>query len=376
MFKNWFQIPKWFNKWNSKNPTDVYGPAIVFGVIGAILIGVASLVVFGQPFATDSLQTGPRGTGMSRAEFLSDLSTPDPDIEELFEDEPFIPTGDEPLAKDIYKNVQVLGNLTEDNFTRLMNSITLWVSPEEGCAYCHGDDDVENYDADTHYAKLVSRRMIEMTQSINENWSDHVSANNEVGVTCYTCHRGQPVPSEIWFDIVPVNNAMAGWSANQNRATMISQSTSLPSDALREYLVNAETIAVHDLESRVPGVPGQEVPGIQNAERTFALMNHFSNSLGVNCVFCHNSRAFYDGTEVTPQWNTASLGIAMVQELNNDYVIPIAKLLPEERLGPIHGDAPKVSCKTCHKGYQQPLQGTNVIRDWPELATTETPVYQ
>ena len=35
------------------------------------------------------------------------------------------------------------------------------------------------------------------------------------------------------------------------------------------------------------------------------------------------------------------------------------------------GDAPKAACKTCHKGYQQPLQGTNVIKDWPELAITE-----
>jgi photosynthetic reaction center cytochrome c subunit len=43
--------------------------------------------------------------------------------------------------------------------------------------------------------------------------------------------------------------------------------------------------------------------------------------------------------------------------------------LPENRLGPIYADAPKAACKTCHKGYQQPLQGTNVIKDWPELAT-------
>ena len=36
----------------------------------------------------------------------------------------------------------------------------------------------------------------------------------------------------------------------------------------------------------------------------------------------------------------------------------------------VYADAPKAACKTCHKGYQQPLQGTNVIADWPELATT------
>ncbi len=376
MPRNYFKLPSWFEEWNAKRPTDVYGPGIIVGIVGSVLFVFAAIIILGQPFATDSLQSGPRGTGMSRAEFVSDLATPDPDIEELYEDEPFVPQGDEVLAKDIYENVQVLGDLTEDNFMRLMNAITLWVAPEEGCAYCHAEDDIEEYGNDSLYTKVVSRRMIEMTQNINEFWDGHVSANKEVGVTCFTCHRGNPVPSDIWYNNVPVNQAAAGWSANQNRATRNSQSTSLPSDALQEFFINNETIAVHDLESRVPGVPGRDLPSIQNTERTYSLMNHFANSLGVNCVFCHNSRAFYEGSEVTPQWSTASLGIAMVQELNNDYLLPLEGILPESRLGAIHGDVPKVSCKTCHKGYQQPLQGENVIADWPELQTTETPVYE
>ena len=217
--------------------------------------------------------------------------------------------------------MQVLGDLTEDNFDRLMGAMTEWIAPEEGCAYCHGDGDVETYGEDALYTKVVARRMIQMTQNINENWSGHVNANKEVGVTCFTCHRGQHVPSEIWFNIVPVNEASAGWSANQNRATVLSQSTSLPSDALEKYLLGYETIGVHDYESRVANEPGD--PLIQNAERTYSLMNYFSNSLGRNCVLCHNTRAFYDAEQVTPQWGTASLGIGMVQEMNNDYLVPL-----------------------------------------------------
>jgi photosynthetic reaction center cytochrome c subunit len=218
--------------------------------------------------------------------------------------------------------------------------------------------------------------MIAMTRMLNEEWGGHVNANKEVGVTCYTCHRGQAVPSDIWFRISPVNESAEGWSANQNRVTVQSQFTSLPSDALEKYLLDGESIKVHDLESRVAGVPGKDdYPGIQQAERTYSLMNYVSNSLGVNCVFCHNSRAFYDGAQVTPQWGTEILGIEMVLGLNNDWLVPLEGLLPENRLGPVYADAPKAACKTCHKGYQQPLQGTNVIADWPELATTETPVY-
>jgi photosynthetic reaction center cytochrome c subunit len=367
-------LPKWFDDWNAANPVDVYKPAIILGVIGGAVFVAAMLVTWGQPYATNSMQTGPRGTGMSVPEFVTDLATPDPSIDQLLDDPPLSAEG--PKASEIYQNVQVLGDLNEDNFNRLMNAITRWVAPDQGCAYCHGDVDVEQYGEDTLYTKVVARRMIEMTRNINENWDGHVNANKQVGVTCMTCHRGQNVPGNIWFRTVPVNENARGWSAIQNRATMISQSTSLPSDALETYLVDYGRIAVHDLESRVKGVPGvDDYPGIQQAERTYALMNYFANSLGVNCVFCHNSRAFYDGSEVTPQWGTASLGIAMVQELNNDYLIPLQDVYPPERLGPKHGDAPKLACKTCHQGYQQPLQGTNVIADWPELATTGAPDY-
>lgn len=366
-------LPKWFKTWNDENPTNVYGPAIAIGVVGAAVFAAALIITYGQPKATESLQTGPRGTGMSMTEFSADLATPDPDIALLIEDEPYIPQGDEALAKDVYENVQVLGDLTEDNFNRLMAAMTNWVAPDQGCAYCHGEGDMETYGEDALYTKVVARRMIQMTQNINENWDGHVNANKQVGVTCMTCHRGQNVPSDIWFKITPVNEASAGWAANQNRYTSQSQYTSLPSDALESYLLDYERISVHDLESRVENYPDD--PKIQNTERTYALMNYFSNSLGRNCVTCHNSRAFYDGEQVTPQWGTASLGIAMVQEMNNDYLVPLEAEYPEHRLGPVHGDAPKAACKTCHKGYQQPLQGSNVIQYWPELATTGAPDY-
>lgn len=367
-------FPKWFMEWNSKNPTDIYKPAIFVGVAGGAVFLAALLVSWGQPLPTDSMQTGPRGTGMKVAKFEAELAVPDPTIVEYYTDEPFIPEAGEELAGDIYENVQVLGDLTDANFNRLMNAMTQWVAPEQGCAYCHSGADEGIYADDDLYTKVVARSMIQMTQNINENWDGHVNAVEVVGVNCYSCHRGQNVPSEIWFKIDPVNENTSGWASVQNRTTSQSQFTSLPSDALEKYLLQYEPINVHDLESRVDTQPGD--PTWQDTERTFSLMNYFSNSLGRNCVFCHNSRAFYDGAQVTPQWATASLGIQMVQELNNDYLVPLEGVYPPERLGPLHADAPKAACKTCHKGYQRPLQGMNVITDWPELATSGPPVYE
>ncbi|MEM9393909.1 MAG: photosynthetic reaction center cytochrome PufC [Pseudomonadota bacterium] len=358
-------LPKWFDEWNSKNPTNIYKPAIVIGAVGGAVFVTALLVTWGQPLATDSLQTGPRGTGMSVAKFESDLATPDPTIEVFLQSDtpPVVPVDGAQSAGDAYENVDpLLADLTVENYDRLLAAMRSWTGIPDLL------EDPENYQS------KVALNMIQMTQFINEEWAAHVYANAEVGVNCFTCHRGQPVPSEIWFRIDPVNEATAGWASRQNRATEQSQFTSLPSDALYQYLLNYEQIIVHDLEPRVENFPGD--PTWQDTERTFSLMNYFSNSLGRNCVFCHNSRAFYDPAQVTAQWATASLGIAMVQELNNDWIVPIGEeFLPEHRLGPVYGDAPKLACKTCHKGYQQPLQATNVVANWPELTSTDGPFY-
>lgn len=360
---------KWFPKWNKENPTDIYGPAILIGAIGGAVFLAALIISWGYPLQATSIQTGPAGTGMSVVK-LKHFVEADPTLADYYTEAALTPEAGEPLAKDIYENVQVLGELTEGNFLRLMNAITLWVSPEQGCAYCHAGADEGNYADEGLYTKTVSRRMIQMTQNLNENWDGHVGS---AGVNCYSCHRGQNVPANIWFRIDPQLEVAEGWGAIQNIATTQSVSTSLPHDALQKLLVEGGQIAVHDLESRVDN---EGTASIQDTERTYSLMNYFANSLGVNCVFCHNSRAFYDGAQVTPQWATASLGILMVNELNNEYLNPLRDTYPENRLGPVHADAPKAACKTCHQGYQKPLGGADMITDWPELATTEVPVYE
>ena len=94
----------------------------------------------------------------------------------------------------MYKNVKVLGNLSEAQFTTFMVAMTSWIAPKEGCGYCHN---VQNFAEDSVYTKNVARTMIQMTQAINSNWNAHVK---DTGVTCYTCHRGNAIPKEVWFD--------------------------------------------------------------------------------------------------------------------------------------------------------------------------------
>ena len=168
------------------------------------------LVAFGQPYATDSLQTGPRGTGMSVPEFEADLAKPDPGIAGFLAttSAPVIPQGGEEAARTARENVPPgLEDLTVENYDRLLAAMRAWTGIP---------DLFENPDS---YQTAVGHTMIAMTRTINEEWAGHVNANKQVGVTCYTCHRGQPVPSDIWFRISPVNES-ADLTASVLRASV------------------------------------------------------------------------------------------------------------------------------------------------------------
>jgi photosynthetic reaction center cytochrome c subunit len=350
---------KWFTKWNRDNPTNIFGPAYVVGAVGGAIVVAALVVTWGYPAKTTSVQTGPRGSGMEVVKFAGDRAEGDPDAAAFYTAPAIAPVGSEVLARDAYENAEpLLGDLTVENYDRLVEAMRRWT----GIPDLFGGEET--------YQTVVARRMIEMTRNINETWADHVAP---AGVTCFTCHRGENVPTGIWFDISPVVNSMAGWGAVQNRVSSLSQSTSLPSDALQKFLVEYEPIRVHDLE---PRVDNEGTASVQDAERTFSLMNYFSNSLGVNCTYCHNTRALHDIDQATPQLSQAQLGIGMALELNNDYLLPLGEVLPASRLGALHADAPKVACATCHKGHAKPLEGLNVIADWPELRTSGPPVYE
>lgn len=353
------RIFDWFIKWHRDNPKDFIGPGILSGAVGVSIIVATFIVIKGYPWERAEVQTGPRGTGMFVVKSAAAITAGDPTAAAFYSVAPVVPTGGEALARDANDNVEEsLGDLTVENYDRLVDAMRRWT----GIPDLFGPEET--------YQTVVARSMIEMTRSINENWPDHVAP---AGVTCYTCHRGQPVPSDTWFQVTPVVNAFEGWSANQNRVTPNSAYSSLPSDALMEYFINYEPIRVHDLE---PRVENEGTATVQQAERTYSLMNYFSNALDANCTFCHNTRAFYDLEQSTPQLLQAQLGIALVQELNAAYLLPLVDILPPERLGPVHADAPKLACGTCHKGYTKPIGGLQVINDWPELAAEGPPVYE
>jgi photosynthetic reaction center cytochrome c subunit len=238
--------------------------------------------------------------------------------------------------------------------------MTAWVAPDQGCSYCHKAG--EDFSADTLYTKVVARRMLEMTRHINTDWKTHVA---DTGVTCYTCHRGQNVPANVWFAPPADTHAagMVGNRAGQNAPAPSVAYASLPNDPFGAYLDQPNEIRVVGTTA----LPTGNRQSTKQTEFTYGLMMHMSQSLGVNCTYCHNTRSFASWDASTPQRATAWYGIRMVRDLNLQYLDPLAGVFPANRLGPT-GDVPKANCATCHQGAFKPMYGASLLKTHPELA--------
>ena len=265
------------------------------------------------------------------------------------------PTTDK--ATSLYQNVRVLTDLNANEFNRVMLGLAAWVAPaEQSCNYCHG----ENMASDALYTKRVARRMLQMTRHINKDWQAHVGVT---GVTCYTCHRGQPVPKYVWYrDAGPKTGGFASTNQGMGHPNWVNGSTGMHTDPFTATILGTTPIRIQASQALPVGYGAP----IQQTEQTYSLMIAMSRSLGVNCDFCHNSRAFRDWGQSTPQRVTAWHGLQMARELNTEYLEPLKAEFPDYRLGAA-GDAPKVYCATCHQGVNKPLLGVSLAKDWPEL---------
>lgn len=324
--------------------------------IATLVLGAGLLLTACERPRPDTVQRGYRGTAMVEV-YNPRLLAEQADLNRVPEAQPAA-SADGPKAGAVYQNVKVLGDLSVGQFTRLMVDMTAWVAPTEGCTYCHA---AANFADDGKYTKVVARRMVQMTQHINGDWQTHVAAT---GVTCYTCHRGNPVPKNVWFNTAGPDAAtgMIGNRAGQNAPAQQVAYASLPNDPFTPFLNDAAPIRVIGTSA----LPEGNRASTKQTEWTYGLMMHMSQSLGVNCTYCHNTRSFAEWDGSTPQRGTAWYGIRMARDLNKDYMSPLTATFPENRLGPL-GDVAKVNCATCHQGAFKPLYGASMLKEHPEL---------
>jgi len=94
-----------------------------------------------------------------------------------------------PMAEEVFKNIQVLKGIPEDEF---MGTMGIFASSlGKNCSECHGQESGGNwalYAKDTPL-KQTARRMVLMTKQIND-----ANFGGRQVVTCYSCHRGLARP--------------------------------------------------------------------------------------------------------------------------------------------------------------------------------------
>lgn len=98
-----------------------------------------------------------------------------------------------------YKNLKILPRyISEKAMDSIMNhySVSLGVT----CNYCHVHDekkDTWDMASDAKGEKLISRRMMLMTNGINgQYFPPEKGAKPVQTITCYTCHKGEPIPAD------------------------------------------------------------------------------------------------------------------------------------------------------------------------------------
>lgn len=276
-----------------------------------------------------------------------------------------------PAATAVYHNVQVLTDVSAAEFMRLQQAMTHWVSPEEGCGFCHAGTD---YASDANPRKNAARAMLRMVRHVNTDWTSHV---RDAGVTCYTCHRGQPVPADVWFPRVP--RPPSGHVAEQENWHEAADSVRkfFPDAAWDLYLLTNMPLSVQSATA----LPGRTVSTQIVAKRVYEMMMQMSDGIGVNCGYCHNSRALFDWQQSTPQRWTGQSGIDLTRDLDQNFLPQVHAFLEQTRervvdttlpVLPARETGPQpangfVLCATCHMARPRPLNGAAMAADYPGL---------
>jgi len=187
------------------------------------------------------------------------------------------------------------------------------------CTYCHNLANGDFSD-DAIPAKLKARQMMLMAADLNQNFISQLPPT--VGgkqVTCATCHNGRPLVL--------------------NGAASTSQMSNYPPD--QSPLPDSYQLPLNDLDVLL--ITGKIDPNLAAVQFNQYTMNHFNQSLGVGCAFCHNARYFASNERAEKGYALTML--KMAQHINQQY------------LSIMNNKGP--SCWMCHHGAMLPPGSAN-----------------
>jgi photosynthetic reaction center cytochrome c subunit len=187
------------------------------------------------------------------------------------------------------------------------------------CTYCHNLAQ-GNFSDDSVPAKAKARQMMLMAADLNQNFVSKLPQT--VGgkqITCATCHNGRP----LVLNGAPNTGSLSNYPPDQSP---IPDNYQLPLDNLDALLIT-----------------GKVDPNLMAVQLNQYTMNHFNQSLGVGCAFCHNAKYFPSNERAEKGYALTML--TMAQHINTQY------------LSLMNNKAP--SCWMCHRGAMLPPGSAN-----------------
>lgn len=217
-----------------------------------------------------------------------------------------IPPGKENLpAEQVFHNIEILKGKRASRLPEVMKSLNRLLGVQ--CTFCHVAGAWEKEEPEN---KRTTRRMFKMVGSISEKYFD---GRNEV--TCWTCHRGSPKPSNGAAEI----SARLAMVPRERQQLIDSINPGPDKDLPSEQAF--QNIRVFN-----------DMPAGQMA-RTMAV---FTVVLGVDCSHCH----------LADQWDDDD---KPVKQITREMVRMVPGI--NQQLLDTQG---KVTCWTCHRGDLKP----------------------
>ncbi len=217
-----------------------------------------------------------------------------------------IPPGKENLpAEKVFHNIEILKGKPASLLPGMMKSLNRLLGVQ--CTYCHVAGAWEKEEPEP---KKTTRRMFKMTGNISEKYFD---GKNEV--TCWTCHRGRPKPSD------------GGTEISVRLATMPKE---------RQQLIDSINPGPDKNISSEQAFQNIQVLNDTPAGRMAPTMAAFTVALNVDCSHCHVADQYDDDDKPVKQKTRAM--VRMVKDINHQFF----------------DDQSKVGCWTCHRGGVNP----------------------
>lgn len=226
------------------------------------------------------------------------------------------------------QNVKVLTGMTTTEIWTFMTSYMAG-GLQVDCTYCH---DINNFaaegaaeigDEEVATRKDTALLHLEMVADLNQNWITQlaeVETKQPSGaqIICATCHLGDPLPVS-WPD----------------------ELHALPND-FRLPLDDLDVLLLAGKQDQI------SLDTVQNNQHT---MFHISDSLGVGCTHCHNSRYF-------PDWDQPAKYYALTMLEMNQHILNVYSETMNDQ---------EPSCYLCHYNQVRPPGAVKAASSLPAV---------